>query len=169
MYSTGREIKLIQQYTDFIQTYLLKESKDEKEIEVEYSDESDVSSNSNLIKKVEDTFHKHSWLDRIPMEICLHSCKMYYITAYEGQCKIKEINPKDDSKHLTVFESKSMYCTLFKKVDEFFYLMDDQKNIYKLEMQKGIHRLNEVYLIQIKDKDRAHFNYVPFENIIIND
>ena len=50
---------------------------------------------------------------------------IYYITTYEGQCTIMEINPKNDEIHENIFEIKSDECNGFSYHNGYFYFMDD--------------------------------------------
>ena len=54
---------------------------------------------------------------------------IYYLTKYEGQVSINEINPRNDEIHETIFEIKSDFCFGFSYYDGYFYFMDDHKII----------------------------------------
>lgn len=57
---------------------------------------------------------------------------VYYITKYEGQCTIMEVNPKNDEIHDIIFEIKSDLCLGFSYANGYFYFMDDFKVINQL-------------------------------------
>ena len=87
---------------------------------------------------------------------------MYYITMYDGQCIIKEINPKQDTIHIPIYEIKSEGCLGFSighnvESQESFYFMDDHKVVNKLERMKERRNLEEVCDFSIKDKELTNF------------
>jgi len=57
---------------------------------------------------------------------------VYYMTKYEGQVTIHEINPKSDDVHENIFEIKSNFCLGFSYENGNFYFMDEYKVIYML-------------------------------------
>jgi len=101
---------------------------------------------------------------------------IFYVTSYDGSCSIKEINPKNDSEnnHRNIFEIKSEKCfgfgIAYKGNDQFFYFMDDQKIINKLERHPETRMLNETGELFIKDKDRPNFTANDdFNELVVND
>lgn len=46
--------------------------------------------------------------------ILAKSGKIYYVVSEDDDCFIKEIDPKNDNEHFTVFEIKSPKCCLFE-------------------------------------------------------
>jgi len=58
---------------------------------------------------------------------------IYYLTKYEGQVTINEINPKSDKIHDNICEIKSDACLGFSYDNGCFYFMDDFKTVIKLE------------------------------------
>ena len=61
---------------------------------------------------------------------------IYYVVSYEGQCTIKKISSTDDSEHHNVLDIKSNNCLAFANEGNFFYFIDDFKNVMKIQKQK---------------------------------
>ena len=59
-----------------------------------------------------------------------------YIQTYDGQCIVKEINPKNDILHMPVYEVKCQRCLGFNYSDHRFYFMDEYKILNKLKRMK---------------------------------
>ena len=100
---------------------------------------------------------------------------IYYVTMYDGQCTIWEINPKADASHIPIYEIKSEECLGFSmghNVDtlESFYFMDDNKVVNKLERMKERRNLEEVCDFNIKDKELTNFTEMKqFSSLILSD
>jgi hypothetical protein len=96
---------------------------------------------------------------------------MYYITSYDGQCFVKEINPKSDevSDHLTVYEIKSEKCKGFSCSGKDFYFLDAINTITKLRQNKETKLFYELDNLFIKDKDKPNFKICDFSEIKIAD
>lgn len=91
---------------------------------------------------------------------------------FDGQFTIKQINPRNDSEHFTVYEIKTEFCLGFtvSPDNKYFYFIDDHKIINKLERQKESMDLVEVLELKIKDKDRPQFSKnTLFPELIITD
>ena len=81
---------------------------------------------------------------------------------YDGQCIIKEINPKQDTIHIPIYEIKSDRCLGFSvghnvETQDCFYFMDDNKVVNKLERLKERRNLEEIADFNIKDKELTNF------------
>lgn len=58
---------------------------------------------------------------------------IYYVTNYEGQCTIWEINgSSSDNIPQKIYEIRSSKCLGFSFHNDFFYFIDDGKIINKL-------------------------------------
>lgn len=87
---------------------------------------------------------------------------IYYITRYDGQCIINEINPKQDTFHIQIYELKSEECLGFNvghrvETKDSFFFMDNHKVINKLERMKERRILEEVSEYSMKDKEFTNF------------
>jgi uncharacterized protein YrrD len=82
---------------------------------------------------------------------------IYYLTKYEGQVMINEINPKSDKIHENIFEIKSDFCLGFSFNNNKFYFMDDFKTVNKLERILDQRKLQEVKVLNLKRKDVPNF------------
>jgi len=58
---------------------------------------------------------------------------VYYLTRDEGLITVYEINPKNDATPENIFEIKSNFCLGFSYHKGYFYFMDDNKEITRLE------------------------------------
>ena len=86
---------------------------------------------------------------------------IYYVQQFDGQCIFKEINPAlDDVKeHLTIYDIKSDEIIGLGVDDDGyeFHFMDGYKIVNKLQRKKDSKILEEVYELEMKDKDRGKF------------
>lgn len=73
-------------------------------------------------------------LERVPI-IMNKKGLMYYVTSYDGQCYVKEINPKNDDfeEHLVVYETKSEKCKGFCSSGKDFFFLDAVNAVTKLK------------------------------------
>ena len=93
---TDFEVKLLTQFTSFISQMALKEDKSEELDEVgtvaSVSDGSEDEDEDD--EETEDEMSRHVF-EKVPVILNKRGL-MYYVTSYDGQCYIKEINPKHD-------------------------------------------------------------------------
>ena len=82
---------------------------------------------------------------------------IYYVTIYDGQCAIKEINPSEDSTHTAIYELQSDACLGLSYSMGYFYLMDNTKKVNQLIRQQESISLIENDQFSIKDKDWNKF------------
>ena len=59
---------------------------------------------------------------------------IYYVTNYEGQCTVWEINAsQSDNAPQKIYEIRANKCLGFGQFEKYFYVIDDTKVINKLE------------------------------------
>ena len=112
----------------------LKEDKSEELDEVTtVASGSEATDTDDIDEDTEDEMSRHAF-EKVPIVLNKNG-KMYYVTSYDGQCYVKEINPKHDDfeDHLVVYETKSEKCNGFGSSGKDFFFLDAVNIITKLK------------------------------------
>ena len=168
---TDFEVKLLTQFTSFISQMALKEDKSEELDEVgTVASGSDGSQSEDDEEETEDEMSRHIF-EKVPI-ILNKKGLIYYVTSYDGQCYIKEINPKHDEfdDHLVVYETKSERCNGFGSSEgKNFFFLDAVNVITMLKQNKDTKLFYEVKILSIKDKDKPNFKAESFMDVFVRD
>jgi hypothetical protein len=133
------ELKIVTQHPNYISFHHLKEEQEEEDDnhsehshesgsgEENEEDHGDSHKDEETEGEVSDEEEEPDFAYAAAPIIQDEKGVIYYLTKYEGQVSIMEINPKSDEIHENIFEIKSDFCLGFCYNNGYFYLMDTHK------------------------------------------
>ena len=95
--------------------------------------------------------------------------RIYYVTSFDNDVLIKEIQPGNEQVHRQVFRKRAESCFGFSQRGDYFYFQCGDDIIWQLKLKPDIHVLEIVKELKIKEKDLPNFQSRPYSPMIMDE
>ena len=94
---------------------------------------------------------------------------IYYVITKNGEFQIMEGNPKEPyiNKHYIIFSIKAKKCLAFSVVDDKFFFMNENINVYMLTRNESTRNLHIHKELSMKEVLKIDFKVMPFDDPLI--